>query len=88
MMTKQECIPVGCVQPAAVAIRGGLHQTPPWTRHPLPDQASPWDQTPPTRTRHPLGSRHPTPRTRNPLPPGEDTPHEQTPPCGQNDRQV
>ena len=25
----QECIPVGCVPPAAVAVRGGLHQTPP-----------------------------------------------------------
>ena len=26
---KQECIPVGCVPPAAVAVRGGLHQAPP-----------------------------------------------------------
>ena len=37
---KQECIPVGCIPPAAVAIMGGLHMPllpgsrPPWSRHP------------------------------------------------------
>ena len=25
---KQECIPVGCVPPAAVTVLGGLHQAP------------------------------------------------------------
>ena len=35
---QQECIPVGCVPPAAVAVPGGVHQTPreqtpPQTRH-------------------------------------------------------
>ena len=60
--TKQECIPVGCVPPAAVAVRG-LHQadplrsrpprpgTPHWSRPPR--QQSPcckacWDSTTPT----------------------------------------
>ena len=47
---KQECIPVGCVPPAAVAIPGGLHQAPPGTRYPPgadpPDQATPQDQAP------------------------------------------
>ena len=60
-LVKQECIPVGCVLPAAVAV-GGLHQAPPslGTRHPLgpgtppPEtrHTSPWDQAPPG-TRHP-----------------------------------
>ena len=53
---EQECIPVGCVPPAAVAVPGGLHQ------EPSPDQAPPWEQTPlhqtPPWTRHPLGTRH------------------------------
>ena len=46
---KQECIPVGCVLPASVAIMGGLHthrhtpleQVPPWSRHP-PGAGTPW----------------------------------------------
>ena len=42
-MNRQECIPVGCVLPAAVAVTGGLQsplganppeQAPPWSRHP------------------------------------------------------
>ena len=33
---KQECIPVGCVPPAAVAVRGGLHQAPPRDQAPSP----------------------------------------------------
>ena len=79
-MLKQECIPVGCVPPAAVAVLGGLHQTPRW------EQTTPLDQAPPM-TRHPTGTRHPpragtfqeqaspweqappTPRSRHPLPP-------------------
>ena len=47
-----ECIPVGCVPPAAVAVPGGLHQAPPGSR-PL------WDQTPPPGTRHPPGAETP-----------------------------
>ena len=41
---KQECIPVGCVPPAAVDITGGLHAPPgadPPGRHPPPEQAPP-----------------------------------------------
>ena len=59
---QQECIPVGCIPPAAVAVLGGysLHQA-----HPQ-DQASPWEQTPPW-DQAPPGSRHPpgpgTPRS-------------------------
>ena len=37
-MLKQECIPVGCIPPAAVAVRGGLHQAAPWKQ-------TPWEQT-------------------------------------------
>ena len=33
---KQECIPVGCVPPVAVAVGGCLHQAPPGTMHPPP----------------------------------------------------
>ena len=54
---KQECIPVGCVPPTAVAVGGGLHQAPPGTQvppgsRPPQDQAPPpppppWEQTPP-----------------------------------------
>ena len=60
---KQECIPVGCVPPAAVAIWGGLHQTPPWTR--------------PPRTRHTPrpGTRHtPSLQPGTPPFPWTDTP--------------
>ena len=46
---KQECIPVGCVLPAAVAIMGGSPHTQthtpgagtPWSRHP-PGAGTPW----------------------------------------------
>ena len=49
---KQECIPVGCVAPAAVAVLGGgLHQAPPWEQTPTPGpgppEADPPDQAPP-----------------------------------------
>ena len=40
----QECIPVGCIPPTAVAILGGLHETPPQ------------EQTP--GSRHPPAARH------------------------------
>ena len=31
----QECIPVGCIPPAAAALKGGLHTTPPGVGTPL-----------------------------------------------------
>ena len=61
-LLKQECIPVGCVPPAAVAVTGSLHNPP--CSHPAADppgagtpppqhtlcrpleQAPPWQQTP------------------------------------------
>ena len=50
---EQECIPVGCVPSAAVAVRGGLHQAPPPSRHPPgagtpPGTRPPGPGTPPT----------------------------------------
>ena len=53
IQSKQECIPIGCVPPTAVAITGGLY--------------SPWEQAPP-RSRHPPGSRHPQEQTPVPWP--------------------
>ena len=38
MILPQECIPGGCVPPAAVAIRGDLHTPPPPGSGTLPDQ--------------------------------------------------
>ena len=64
---KQECIPVGCIPPAAVAVQGGVS-----TRHP-PDQA-PAEQIPP---------RADPPRPGIPqeqMPPGPGTPQEQAAP--------
>ena len=53
---KQECIPVGCVPPAAVAVSGGgLQQAPPGAGTP------PGAGRHPPGTRNPPGSRHPTP---------------------------
>ena len=46
---KQECIPVGCVPPAVVAVPGGL-QAGGVSRH----QAPPREQTPPTDIPPPL----------------------------------
>ena len=69
-MRKQECIPVGCVPPAAVAVEGVSTRYPPGSRHALgPD--IPQNQAPP------LGPGTP-PRTRHP--PGPDTPRDQAPP--------
>ena len=82
---QQECIPVGCVSPAAVAI-GGVS-----TRYPLgagtsPEQAPPWTRTLPgpgiplgpgtlPGTRHPM--EHPPkqtpPKSRHHPPPGPST---------------
>ena len=69
IINKEECIPVGCVPPAAVAVRGALHQAPPL------DQASP-------RTRQLPQTWHscPPPGTRHSPDPG--TPRDQAPPCG------
>ena len=57
--SQQECTPVGCVPPAAVAVPGeGLHQAPPIPpradplRVDTPGPDTPRDQTPP-RSRHP-----------------------------------
>ena len=49
---QQECIPVGCLPPAAVAVPGGLHQAPPLDQAPPgpgnpPGPGTPWDQAPP-----------------------------------------
>ena len=68
-LSEQECIPVGCVPPAAVAIWGSPHQAPPGADTPQ-DQTPPWDQASP---------RSRPPRTRQPPPPGTGTP------CEQND---
>ena len=75
IVKKQECIPVGCVPPTAVAIQGVSTRHPPTTGTP-PRTRHPW-------TRHPPGSRHPpgpgTPRTRHL--PGPGTPRGQTHAC-------
>ena len=62
--SQQECIPVGCVPPAAVAVPGALHQAPPGSSPPKP--GTPQEQTP--QTRHP-----PAP------PPGPGTPRSRPP---------
>ena len=73
----QECIPVGCVPPTAVAIWGVSPPGTPRTRH--PPRAGPLEQGPPEQaplgpgtpqSRHPLGSG--SPRSRHP--PGPATP--------------
>ena len=77
MNYKQECIPVGYVLPAALAIWGISTRHPPGADLPprsrppgpaSPGGQTPWEQTP--LTRHPPGGRHP-PRSRHPS-------------CGQN----
>ena len=66
-LTKQECIPVGCIPSAAVAVSPGGQSRPP-PRADTPKADTPQEQTPPW-SRHPHGSR----------PPWEQTP----PPRGQ-----
>ena len=81
--SRQECIPVGCVPPSAVAVPGGGGSP---TGTPLgpdpPDQAPP-DQTPPHSPL--LGAEPPrreqTPSTTNL--PRSSPPGPGTPPCGQ-----
>ena len=52
---RQECIPVGCIPPAAVAVRGGLHQAHPREQTPRsrpPRPATLWEQAPPWDSTH------------------------------------
>ena len=42
----QECIPVGCVPPAAVAVTGGSPPQPPRSRHPPQSRQLPWPDPP------------------------------------------
>ena len=56
--SEQECIPVECIPPAAVAVQeGGLHQAPPRGPDP-PGPGSPLGTRPP-RTRQPPGDQTP-----------------------------
>ena len=58
LILKQECIPVGCVPPAAVTVGGiGFHQVPPPPTSPPQDQAPPPRPYPPGTG--PPGTRHP-----------------------------
>ena len=70
IINKEECIPVGCVPPAAVAVREG--GSPPGTP---PGPGTPQDQAAP-----PDLALLPPPGTRHPPDPG--TPRDQAPPCG------
>ena len=63
---KQECIPVGCVVPTAVAVQGGLHQAPPGSRHPPGPGSPPGSRHPPT-TRHPPEQAPPPPQDQAPF---------------------
>ena len=82
---KQECIPVGCVPSAAVAVRGSPpgapgKQAPPGTRPPRPGTLL--EQTPPEQTLPGPGTPlEQTPWSRHPP---EQTPQEQASPCGPN----
>ena len=71
---EQECIPVGCVPPAAVAVTGGVSTSPPRSRHP------PAPDPPPLGTGTPLGTRPP------PREPGTRPPLEQAPPAARHAR--
>ena len=70
---EQECIPVGCVPPAAVAIGGGVS-----TRH--PPRADPLGAEPPPGPGTPPWSR--------PLPEQTPPSSRHPPPCGQNHRRL
>ena len=67
--TKQECIPVGCVPSAPVAISPGGRHPPPRSRHPpgadthtpradTPGADTPWEQTPPQEQTPSCGQTH------------------------------
>ena len=69
-LKKQECIPVACVPPAAVAVTGGgLH---PLARSPSTSplgvglEIPPGTRRPPVPGIPPLGTRHTSPGTRHP----------------------
>ena len=89
----QECIPVGCVPPAAVAIGGGgLHQAPPRIeatprRKHLPPglKHTPWEEAHPPKRKHP--PRMEAPPGRRHLG-GSTPPRRKHPPWEQNDKQV
>ena len=91
----QECIPVGCVPSAAVAVPGG---SPPGTPRGSTSQeeAPPLEETPPREEAPPLEETPPREKAppRRKHPPGGSTPgrkhprREETFPCEQNDRQV
>ena len=66
-VNKQECIPVGCVPPTAVAVLGG---SPPGTPQ---EEAPPREEAPPPRRKQPLPPGGSTPQ-------GRSTPRESTPP--------
>ena len=70
----QECIPVGCVPPTAVAVsKGGVSTMHPLTRHPPPPGPGTHPWTRPPRTMHP------------PPPPDQAPPRDHAPsPCEQN----
>ena len=69
-LDRQECIPVGCVPPAALAIPGGLHQAP-------PRADTPWEQT--IGTDPPNPDQAPGSRPHQSRPPGPGNS-----PCEQN----
>ena len=66
----QECIPVGCVPPAAVGILGGSphppRADPPGSRQPPQGAGYPPGEQAPPQSRHPPGSRHPPIWSRHP----------------------
>ena len=80
---EQECISVGCVPPAALAVPRG---SPPGTsldQAPHPPGAGPPEPGTP-RTRHPLDQAPPQEQ----VPPGPGTPDQAPPPRGQNHRRL
>ena len=85
---KQECIPVGCVPPAAVAIRGSPPGTP-LDQTPLEPGIPPGADPPPPGAGTPQTRQSPRagiPWTRHPTVPGtppDQAPPDQAPPCGQ-----
>ena len=71
---EQECIPVGCIPPAAVAIGGVSNRHPPPQTTQPQGPGTPWDQAP-SQTRYHLEQAPPRPDT-----PGSDTSLEQVAP--------
>ena len=88
LIEEQECIPVGCVPPAAVAVRGawswgmgGLQQAPPGPGPGTPLGPGPGTllgpHTPPLGPGTPLGPDTPPPEQAHP--PGPGSPRDQAP---------